>query len=679
MLQPIQVAWMILIVAILAWSAGHLGATELVATVTASNGSLVDVPNTFATVDHPWHVSRAQSLLDSLRDGKLLRWVGSHQGGYPVEFYPLGIPWLTVGVWALFGGSLSAASAFKLVVIGVFLVPVLAFGLLGRRDGAALPLAGLGLVAHLAVPGEWWSGGYTETVQWGLITNVAAYVAALGFLGALLSYVRCPGRAALALAIGLSVFAIGTNTRSVIALGCVVFGVIVSHLIERGVSRRELRTLLIRIGIIGGPAVLLAAPLWLNALRFGDLYVFIRYEFYAGLDAWWDSTVIAASWPVLVLGLAGLGLALVGGVGPAARAVAWTLLIFVAATLILGGLGEDGGLVPQLEATRLMPFQRLLLIYLAATAVLTAVRQFQRWTQTPGQVSWGLIVITAVLAVVFVGRPPQFLAADQRSMFPVETTASAEYADLQIAVREADDLAAPGTAIFVAGSEMGWHQPMWAPLVTDRPLRYNDWLWLWQTWHRAPELQYDGQAIDPDSIPQALDEDYLRQQAIGAVIALTPQIEALADGSDRLRRVAGPGYAVYLVRDAVAVVSVEGGTATGITSTRQRISAALSGPGGVVTVSETWFPRWEAAVDGDAVPVGRDELGRMTLIAPPGDVAMELTYAVETVDVTGRLAAVIGSILGLAALVRPAIERRLSGRVLSSEPSLVAIRTVPNS
>ena len=657
---PIPVVWTVLILAVVAWSAWRLGATDLAATVTASDGSRPEVPNTFATVDHPWHVARAQTLLESLRDGELLRWVGKHQGGYPAEFYPLGVPWLTVGVWGLSIGSLSIASAFKLVVIGVFLAPVLAFLLLGRRDGAALPIAGLGLVAHVAVPGEWWSGGYTETVQWGLITNVAAYTAALGFLGALLAYARRPGPGALVLAVGLSVFAVGTNTRSVIALGCAVAGVVVSVLIERGITVGEIRSLLVRLAVVGVPAVLLATPLWLNAVRFGDLYVFIRYEFYADLGAWWTSSVIAVSWPVMILGLIGFGIGLVGPAGPATRAVAWTLLCFAAATLVLGGLGENGGLVPQLEATRLMPFQRLLLIYLAARTVVAGAQLAQRRIRSAGPVHVGLTVATAVIALIFIGRPPGFVAEDQRSMFPVETTANAEYADLQIAVEAADDLAAPGTALLVAGSELGWHQPMWAPVATDRPLRYNDWLWLWQTWHRSPDLRYDGQAIDPDTVGRALEREYLTQQAVGAVITLTPQMEAIADRSPSLRRVDNPGYALYLVDDAVPMVSVEAGTASDISISNHRISAVVTGDGGVVTIRETWFPRWEARVNGQRVAVERDEFGRMRVPVPAGEVALDLVYGVGRVDLAARVASVIGAVLALVVVIRPSIERRLS-------------------
>ncbi len=659
--DPVSVVWLVFIVALLVWSAWHLGATHLTATVQSADGSLMKVPNTFATVDHPFHVARAQTLLDSLRDGQILRWVGSHEGGYPVEFYPLGVPWLTVMVWAISLGTLSIASAFKLVVIGIFLAPVLAFAGLGRRDRIAIPVAGLGLVAHLAVPGEWWSGGYTETVEWGLITNVTAYVAAFGFLAALLAFVLQPSRATLLLSIGLSVFAVATNTRSTIALVCVGLGIIASVLIQRGVTRETVRQLVVRSAVVAVPGLLLSAPLWLSSLRFSGLYEFIQYQFYDGLPAFWQSSVNAVSWPVMVLGIIGFGLALLDRDRPAPMAAAYTLVCYVVATIALGGLGPDGGVIAQLEATRLMPFQRFLMIYLAAAAVMAAVRFVTRTGGLAGIVSGGLLVVTALLAIFVIVRPPASLPVADQSMFPVETTATGEYADLLLAVEAADRVAAPGTAIFIAGSELGWHQPMWTPMATDRPLRYNDWLWLWQTWHRSPDLEYDGQAIAPTSLDDAMRSDELTRHGVGAVIALTPQVEALADREDDLVRQVGPGYAIYQVRDSVPVVTSAAGTTIQSSVGNQRITATVDGGAGTVTVRETWFPRWRATVDGQPADITRDGSGRMRVEVPAGRVNVELVYAVDALDILGRLASIVGAALTVLLMLHPPGVRFWSG------------------
>jgi len=659
----LRAAWLVGIVVLVLWSAWHLGATHLTASVRSAAGIEVQVPNTFATVDHPYHAARAQLLLDSLRDGHILRWVGSHEGGYPVEFYPLGIPWLTVALWALLLGAFPIAAAAKLVVIGIFLSPVLVFAGLGRLSGAAMPVAGLALVVHLAVPGEWWSGGYTETVQWGLVTNVAAYVAAFGFLAALLAFVLRPGRLGLLASIGLSSFAVATNTRSVIALACVVIGVVVSVMIQRGRTFDMGSELIRRLALVGIPGALLTAPLWLSLLRFGDYYEFIRYQYYSDLGAYWASSVNAVSWPVMILGLAGLVVAVAGRTRVAPRAAAWTLISYVVATLLLGGLGPNGGLIAQLEATRLMPFQRLLVIYLAATTVVQLTRLARRWRRDRVIPDSGLLVLTVVLAVVFIIRPLDSIPADQRSMSPVETTANPAYADLLAAVRIADTFAPVGTAIFIAGSDLGWHEPLWAPFATDRPLRYNDWLWLWQTWHRADQLDYVGQAIRPNSTGVALRPDYLAQQGVGTVIALTPQIEALADRSSNLQRLPGPGYPVYRVLNPIPIITSTDATVVDPSVGNQTISAIIDGAGGTVTVSETWFPRWRATVNGKSVPVGRDEFGRMTVVVPAGPVALDLVYGVDAIDWVGRIAAVLGLLLAILLILWRRPFRAIAGVV----------------
>src|SRR5690348_2839556 len=83
----------------------RMGIANLWVNVAAPEG-IIRIPNTFATVDHPFHVARADILWRQLASGSLLRWIGQHQGGYPVEFYPLGESWFEVTVRALSLGSL---------------------------------------------------------------------------------------------------------------------------------------------------------------------------------------------------------------------------------------------------------------------------------------------------------------------------------------------------------------------------------------------------------------------------------------------------------------------------------------------------------------------------------------------------------------------------------------------
>ena len=100
----------------------RMGVFALSAEVAISEGT-ARLPNTYASVDHPFHVARAEILWRELASGNVLRWIGQHQGGYPVEFYPLGEAWLEVAVRALSLGTLPAEGAHTLAIIGLFLAP----------------------------------------------------------------------------------------------------------------------------------------------------------------------------------------------------------------------------------------------------------------------------------------------------------------------------------------------------------------------------------------------------------------------------------------------------------------------------------------------------------------------------------------------------------------------------
>ena len=78
----------------------RMGALAISVDVDTSGGT-AHLPNTFASVDHPFHVARAAMVWRELASGNVLRWIGQHQGGYPVEFYPLGEAWLEVVVRGL--------------------------------------------------------------------------------------------------------------------------------------------------------------------------------------------------------------------------------------------------------------------------------------------------------------------------------------------------------------------------------------------------------------------------------------------------------------------------------------------------------------------------------------------------------------------------------------------------
>ena len=152
------------------------------------------LPNTFARVDHPFHVARAEIVWRELASGHVLRWIGQHQGGYPVEFYPLGEAWLEVTVRALSLGTLPAEGPTRWRSLGLFLAPGAAFTALARLDGWSPAVACTAFVLHISLPGGWYNGGYTELVQWGLVTNVAGAVAVLCVLPVSSRFLRTGAR-----------------------------------------------------------------------------------------------------------------------------------------------------------------------------------------------------------------------------------------------------------------------------------------------------------------------------------------------------------------------------------------------------------------------------------------------------------------------------------------------------
>src|SRR3954454_8860075 len=174
-----MLAWVIPFVALSVLVARRLGAFSLWVSVTTANGERRRMPNAFGLVDHPFHTVRAETLRRALAGGHMLDWISHHQGGYPSEFYPLGVAGLDVAVWGLAFGSLPMMLVHKLVVIGIFLAPLIGYALIAGFDRRSLGVALIAGTAHLCVRGWWWSGGVMELYEWGLVTNVAAVTALL--------------------------------------------------------------------------------------------------------------------------------------------------------------------------------------------------------------------------------------------------------------------------------------------------------------------------------------------------------------------------------------------------------------------------------------------------------------------------------------------------------------------
>ena len=649
--------WIALICVLALWVAFRLDLFR-VSGVVQLGGAEFRLRDTLASVDHPFHAARANTLLRSLADGDLLRWVGDHQGGYPVEFYPLGVAWLDVGLWMLLLGTVPMIVVHKIVVGIIFLLPGLAFVLMARRDGWPLSVAGVGLAAQVAIAGGWWHGGYTELVQWGLVTNVAANVALLFTLLWLTSYLE-RGRAIDAVGVIVAAsFAIMTNPRSLVGLGVIGGGVWLARLSQSGRDPRDARRSLLRLGTVGALVSLIAAPELMALVRFSHLYQFVRYERYADAGDYLRNVAQAVSWPALTLALVAVVAIWWLPGRPLTRAAALCLVLYATVTLLISESVESA-VLSQLEATRLMPFQRLVTLYLGAVGLHLVLGWLFRISR-----SWQTILVDVASLVATVGLlainvapvnqpPPEPVGAPppKESLFAVANTVSVSQADFRRAIDEADVVAAPGTALLVLGSALSWHQQLWAPVWTERPVFYNDWLWYWQSRHRGPP-GYQFEAGHSYPVPElALERDFLRQHGIGAVAITDEASKRRAKELPHLSQVRTGVFDLYLVRQPTTVITFAGANADISQADQQHFIATGRGSGGTAEIRRNWYPRWRAAVNGQPVPISRTGAGYMSLPIPAGDVSLELTYAVDGFDWLARGLALSG-VVGVAILVR---------------------------
>jgi hypothetical protein len=644
-----QLIWIFAFGLLALYVAASMGIGALSADVNTPDG-VRRLPNTYASVDHPFHVARAETLWRELASGQLLRWVGQHQGGYPVEFYPLGEAWLEVIVRGLSLGSLTAQGAHSIAVIAIFLLPGVAYAALATIDGVSPATAFLALALHISLPGGWYDGGYTELVQWGLVTNVAGAVASLLMFPALIRYLSSEKSWAAAIASALSAIAVYSNPRSLVGLAALGAGAWLAAVWETdrrnvvAVSRRLLNVVLV--------AALLSAPELLALLRFGELYEFVRYSGYSTLSEYVSTSVGALGVAIFVLGVAGVGFAYFARSRLAMRSTAAALVLYILLTIALAFVPTVENLASQLEPTRLMPLQRLLTIYLAASVVTTALSWLVA-RPMPRQV-WPAPVLSCALAIgvlAYQTNPALDPAPDPASpdipsgsLYPVAMSARAEQADLEAAITAADRAAAPGTALLVLGSALSWHQQLWAPLWTERPLFYDNWLWYWHTLHAGTPgyLPVAGHHYpDPE---QTLERGYLARHGIGAVV-VTGAAQRPASRSPNLQLVRQGVYDTYQVTAPVTTITFGDRNAESLVAANEQLAAQSTDPGSPIVARVNWHPRWVGSVGDRPIPLVRRNDGYIE--ATPGFQAthVELQYVVQPLDWFARGLAVIGTVL----------------------------------
>jgi len=644
------------------------------------SGPVVD---TFAAVDHPFHAARAATLLRSVQEGDLLRWVGHHQGGYPVEFYPLGVAWFEVVLWFAALGAIPIEAVHKLAVLLIFVMPAIGFWILARGDRLNPWLPILATVLHVTIPGGVWTnggwtrGGYEELVRWGLVTNVAGATVALIACAALARAVLRGHDWWGAVASIMIAVAVYTNPRSLLAIAVTAGAIaLTAFLSRRGDTELSAPLIARRMLLVGLASALLAAPVLVPLVRYRDLYFFVRYERYASVSEYWTNTVTAVSPPVLIATLGGAAIAIAVRRFLVARAFSLALVGYLVLT---GVLSANNGLIEQLEAPRLMPYQRFLMIYLAAFAITQTLGALVRFFRIgrPSAVTGGLTGGAAVVVLILLWGPVWTFPEDYRT-FAADTTAEGTFAEapgvmpqseilaFEQAVGVADSARLPGTAILVVGDREGWwHEQLWGPIWSDAPFFYDDWLWYWHADHDGPYNYRQGHSYpDPG---QTFDPTYLQTHAIGAVIVTDMDVPAgavnprrAAAGDADLERAATVGeWDIYTVSDPVPIVSNGPVSPTSVVMDDARLTAMFSDAAGAVTIRRNWFPRWEAFADGDRVDVIRTDNGYMRVVVPEGTSTVTLRYGTTLADWSARVAVLVGLVVtGLLATMSGARPRQ---------------------
>lgn len=641
------------------WVIWKFGGFNLMETVVL-DGRSQSVVNTFATVDHPFHAVRGETLLQSLRDGEILRWVAHHQGGYPVEFYPLGIPWLDVGLWALLLGQFPIIAVHKLTVLVIFVLPALGFWWLARGDRLNPFVPVFALAIQVSTPGLWTHGGLIELVEWGLVANVGG--ATLAFLAlAAMTRFALEGRPLYGvLAMVASSAALYTNTRSGIAVAVAALAVVVGTLLNRDSDGAIPVTVVIRrVALVGGVSVLLTAPLLIAMLRYADLYYFVNYMEYTGLGDFLGDTVKSVSWILLGAAIVGLALAVLARRLTVLRVVAVTTVLYVGLTLVLSAGGLNEGLIQQLEAPRLMPFQRLLVVYLAAAAVGygldIAVRKVIPRVRQPVVAS--LLLLCGVATIWSFdgefGRTPEAHVTTPEPH--ALTTGREEFVAFTGILAEANEIVPEGRAIYVAGDQQSWwHEQLWGPSQTDAPFFYDDWMWYWRANFHATYDVGEGHFIPNPAA--TFTTDWLGGNGIGVIVVTNMPVPAGAT-DPREAAAANPlidyqgtvgEWDLYLVNDPDSIVMNGETHPAALTIENQSIRATFESATGEVEIRRNWFPRWDAFADGEEIDVVRSDDGYMRVTVPEDTQEVELRYAVTWSDWLGRVAAAIGLVAVIA-------------------------------
>jgi hypothetical protein len=659
--------WTGLFVSLAGWVIHRLGLLPLASDVRVDTVRITE-PRAFFTVDHPFHTARADLIARTWESFDTVRWVGSHQGGYPAEFFPFGVPGVAALIVLLTGQALTVATAWAFTIALLFLLPVSAYLLLSRHDRLSPAVAFVAFAAHVAIASDWMHGGFSELVEWGLATNVAGAVYALLAVPMLSRAAEREGLRWIPLTAIVITLCATSNPRSLIAVVIVAIAVVV-----RRAMVGDLRAAVRRVACVALLAVGISAPVVVPLLRYRDLYFFLSYQEYGSVAAYADATVAAMTWPVLLAALMGAVLAFWRSNHAAAQVCVMALMLYMGLTAMAASLPGLRELIPQLELPRLMPFQRLLTLYIAAYGV---IRLITLVSGVSSRLARGRdlvvgVVLASALLIVFTTEIGPFPAHQQglREVPRIEGAEAVEAIEFRAAIEEADAVVLPNTAILVLGSRLSWHrlnwhQQLWAPMSAEsRRFLYNDWLWYWHTLHDGPYDYRSGHSYPNPS--DALQPEYLEAHGVGAVVVM--DVEDRRDGASArsraarntaLNREATVGaWDVYRVSSpTTGLATINGAPAdkTAVSGDFERIVLSFedSEPG-TLLVRQNWFPRWTATVNDEPVPVERGESGYLAIEVNGGPMEIELEYSVTTMDTIARGASMVSMVVIVLLVLGP--------------------------
>lgn len=691
--------WGALLVVMLCGVAVRLGALHWYTNypLVEPDGSIVRLPDTFASIDHPFHIAKERATIEALQRGWLPRWFASPQGGFPAEFYPTGADLVVAVVYFLGLGFVPVAIAHKLVIIGVFLLVPVGYWALGNRDRLPGAVVLIAAMLHLFLRGGWPVGGSRGLIDVGLWPDVFASYLPLFLLLWGADWIRFGRRRGLVLAAGVAALALYSNPRSSIGISLALLALFLiagwearrrpvpntgaastarrswrEHIsrglrVDRGYASR-LGLLGARVALLGLLIGLLAAGILVPLRAHQPLYHFTHYvAFSSAGDVWREYRDDMQVW---VVALAGVGFLFAWRRGFYTRTVAILLPLSYLLMLLVGWRFQTFPLFAQLEGPRLLTLLRPATLFLAALGIyqlclIPTVLVRHRLAAPAGSAAAVAISAWLVLSpfspvlarerglppLVPVSSPAFTVDPRMPATFRSETTNQPTFTAIARSAELLRQVAKPNDKPLIVGNPLSWHASFWFPALTGIEAYHSDWLWFWRT------VSYGDEEL-LRSEPAALDLSFLRQHGLTLVLidAARGDLLALAASRPYLRQLdAGTpgGYALYRVEPTAVGEApyngwavVEGGHLVDLQRQPEQlqVQAVMPSPGEARFFVNA-FPNWRATVNGKSVAPRTTKEGYIAVPLPAGAATVTLTYGVDAAGWLARGLVAAGLVL----------------------------------